>query len=198
MKTRPLHILLLAIMLASLFIPTRVAYAATITVESFGDGVADPAHCPGASCTLRDAIAKASAGDKITFNMSGFPTATITLTQGELVIDKNLTIQGPGSAILTIDANHASRIFRVGVYITNITVSISGMTITNGNTPHEGAGIYVYNTGGAPNSLSLNDMIITQNTGTTSNGGGIYNGGNLTITNSYITDNYSYASGGGI
>src|SRR5262245_30382643 len=56
--------------------------------------------------TLRDVINNhAQAGDTITFT-SNFPT-TITLTLGELVIDKDLTIVGPGATKLSVvAANH--------------------------------------------------------------------------------------------
>src|SRR5262245_37831882 len=46
--------------------------------------------------SLRQAVADAVSGDTIDFNLSGCP-CTITLTSGELVIDVNLTINGPGT-----------------------------------------------------------------------------------------------------
>src|SRR5262249_21305783 len=51
--------------------------------------------------TLRQAIADACATDSITFSLGG-AAQTITLTSGELVIGKNLTITGPGAALLTL------------------------------------------------------------------------------------------------
>src|SRR5213596_2645359 len=62
----------------------------TITVTNPGD------IGPG---TLREAIAGALPGDTINFATG---LGTITLTSGELVIDKDLTISGPGSGNLTI------------------------------------------------------------------------------------------------
>ncbi len=56
--------------------------------------------------SLRDAIALAPAGATIDFDQaltSGGP-ATITLTLGELLISKGLSIDGPGADLLTIDA----------------------------------------------------------------------------------------------
>jgi hypothetical protein len=44
--------------------------------------------------SLRKAIDDAIPGDTISFNLSGCP-CTITLTSGALVIDANLTINGP-------------------------------------------------------------------------------------------------------
>ena len=68
-----------------------------------------PTPCPGgyAVCntndrgpgSLRQAILDASPGDTINFAPS---VTTVTLTSGELVINKNLTITGPGANRLTI------------------------------------------------------------------------------------------------
>ena len=60
--------------------------------------------------SLRQAIADAMPGDTINFDLSGCP-CTIMLTSGELVINKDLTITGPGANLLTISGNNASRVF---------------------------------------------------------------------------------------
>src|SRR6476469_1241873 len=56
--------------------------------------------------SLRDEIAAAAPGDTISFaaSLTNAGPATISVTHGELLIDKNLTINGPGSNLLTIDA----------------------------------------------------------------------------------------------
>ena len=59
-----------------------------------GDGT-----CTDTKCTLRDAIAFANPGATITFSVTG----TIFLAQGELLIDKDLTIDGAGAAQLRVD-----------------------------------------------------------------------------------------------
>ena len=71
-----------------------------------------PTPCPGgyAVCntndrgpgSLRQAILDASPGETINFAPS---VTTLTLTSGELVINKNLTINGPGSYRLTVTTN---------------------------------------------------------------------------------------------
>ena len=53
--------------------------------------------------SLRATISSASPGDTIAF-ASGV-TGTITLTSGELDINENLDIEGPGAGILTISGN---------------------------------------------------------------------------------------------
>jgi hypothetical protein len=75
--------------------------------------------------TLRHALAIASDGDKINIVARG----TITLTSGELVVDKSLTIRGPGKANAGVSGNGTSRAFHV---TPGTTVSIEGLTIING------------------------------------------------------------------
>ena len=56
------------------------------------------------SGSLRQAILDASSGDTINFAPS---VTTVTLTSGELVIDKNLTITGPGANRLTVQVDRS-------------------------------------------------------------------------------------------
>jgi hypothetical protein len=88
-------------------------HAATLTVTSKADN---------GSGTLRKTIANAAAGDVIKFNVSG----TITLTSGELLINKNLKITGPGASNLTISGKGQSRVFNIGSK--TVTISGSGST----------------------------------------------------------------------
>ena len=68
--------------------------------------------------SLRQAIIDACPGSTITFDTAGvFATPqTITLTTGELVIDKSLTIDGPGASQLTVSGNNASRVFYMSLH----------------------------------------------------------------------------------
>jgi hypothetical protein len=144
--------------------------------------------------SLREAIAFTQAGGMINFDPS-LAGGTITLTQGELVINKNLIINGLGAAQLTISGNNADRVFNVDDGDSSvIDVTISDLTISNGAYGSGGFG------GGIRNqeNLMIADSIISGNRGT--DGGGIYNTGTLTITNSAISNNTAGQSsyGGGI
>ena len=105
--------------------------------------------------SLRADIAAAHSGDQIVFAKS---VHAITLSSGELVLDKNLDIEGPGATKLTISGNNASRVFDVG---NNATVTIAGLTIANGRVVDDvGGGIR--NESGA--TLRLVDYTIANNT----------------------------------
>ncbi len=159
---------------------------ATITVQSLFDGAANAANCPGVNCRLRDAIAAAVAGDTIDFSVTG----VIALHFGELVIDKNLTINGPGAAQLLISGFNNTRIFRI---LPGVTVALSGMTVAEGRHIDIGGGIY--NSG----TLTIVDSIFSRNF-SGQGGGGIFNDGILTVTNNTFSSNNIalQASGGGI
>src|SRR6516162_2574228 len=77
--------------------------------------------------SLRQAILDTPAAGTVDFQpgLSG----TITLTSGELLINKDLAISGPGAGLLTVSGNSASRVFEVAA---STTVNISGLTIANG------------------------------------------------------------------
>src|SRR5438477_11616753 len=72
--------------------------------------------------SLRQALADVNDGDTINFAVTG----TIGLTSGELLVDKAITISGPGAASLTVNGNAKSRVFHIG---SGRTVTISGLTI---------------------------------------------------------------------
>src|SRR5258708_30360694 len=80
--------------------------------------------------SLRQAIldANATAGAN-TINFDPSVTGTITLMTGQLPdITNNLVVTGPGAASLTINGNNTSRVFLIA---NGITVTISGLTISN-------------------------------------------------------------------
>ena len=172
---KPLRLVLfgLAILLVIAYAPP--VHAATITVVQTSDGPANASDCPGTLCTLRDAIAKANSGDTINFAFTG---ATIALTNGQLVINKDLTITVVHPCDVTIDAQHNSRIFDVQA---NKALTLNELCLDNGfvDTSGDGGGIRV--AGGA--SLTLNSVIMLGNRvqGSGPRGGAIYNNGTLSV-----------------
>ncbi|QDV53624.1 choice-of-anchor Q domain-containing protein [Gimesia fumaroli] len=167
--------------------------------------------------SLRDAIeqANASAGaDTISFDAS-LADQTIQL-MNQLRITDDLTIIGLGSDQLTIDANHTGRIFDVydGTHSANLYVSISGLTLANGDanvlpnlentTPSIGLGGNIsykrYNTGGAIfnyEHLSVSDLVFQDNQARL--GGAISSqsgaGATMSIENSVFLRNTASAGG---
>src|SRR6516164_4596961 len=78
--------------------------------------------------SLRGVIAQAHDGDQIIFDHS-LRGQTITLTSGELAINKDLDIEGLGADQLAVSGNHSSRIFNISG---GATVTIAKLTITDG------------------------------------------------------------------
>ena len=140
--------------------------------------------------SLRQALADANDGDEISFGVTG----TITLTTGELLVNKSITINGPGSDHLTVDGNHASRVFHVSG---GVTATIAGLTITNGSASDWGGGIH-----NDQSVLTVNNCNIVGNFAP-GWGGGIFNdswttSATMRVTNSTISGNSVNSIGGGI
>jgi len=160
--------------------------AATITITNTNDS---------GGGSLRQAIADAHNGDTVDFGVTG----TITLTTGKLLVDKSITVHGPGSDHLTVDGNFVDPVFYVSG---GVTATIAGLTIANGNAQfHDstnGGGIYNDHA-----TLAVDKCTVSGNYAGFG-GGGVYNSsGTLTLTNSTVTGNwaaapYSIGSGGGI
>jgi len=207
MKTKILRNIFISVNL--LFALTRLLVAGTSDGRGFvGVGDALPATVIVVSNTndsgpgsLRDALAAANDGD--TIDATGV-SGTILLTGGELQINHNVTINGPGAEDLAVNGNATSRVFEN--FASDAT--ISGLTITNGLATFRllayfgGGGIL--NHGG----LTLSGTSILSNNVNSGGffvafGGGIYvdSGGTLTVTNSTISGNQTglgNGQGGGI
>lgn len=178
--------------LAALSALAAVGWAAPAQADSFT--VTNTSDSGGGS--LRDAITAATATpgpDTITISATG----TLTLASALPDLPDGLTITGPGAADFTVDGNGANRIFLV---LNDRTVSISGLTATNGSSPGgdpfgdpNGAGIE--NEG----KLTLDHVTVSNSTATNGNGGGIAteSGATLTLTASTVTGNSVIEGAGG-
>src|SRR5262249_2412226 len=135
--------------------------------------------------SLRNAVAQANANigaDTIVFS-SLFNTAqTITLTSGVITFagDTNLTtVTGPGAGLRSVSGGHTQGVFWVN---SGISASISGLTMTAGNSGNGGG---LYNAG----TVSLDNVTVSgshaNNTGANAGGGGLFNSatGTATLTN---------------
>jgi hypothetical protein len=145
----------------------------------------------GSSGTLRATIAAAGSGDTIVFD-SSLNGKTITLNGNELLLNKNLTIQGPGATNLAISANHLSRVFEVAA---NTQVTLDDLTI------RDGSGSGLYDGGGLFNQGTATVNGCTFSGNSAEYGGGICNHtvwATLTVTNSVFSGNTANTGGGGI
>lgn len=180
----PRFALLLWFALSLLSLP---AIAATFTVTNLNDSG------PG---SLRQAMLEADAavGDDTIVFQNGL-SGTIILTTGQLTINSNIAIYGPGANVLAVSGNNVSPVFFVGICI-GPTASIDGLTIKDGNNINSGGGIF--NGGG---TLTISNSILSGNS-TRSEGGGIASVttgcgsgnlfGKLTVINSTLSGNSAF------
>lgn len=153
-----------------------ISALASVSVQSAVLIVANTADTGADS--LRATVAAAIPGDTIEFALPasdpGYNPSTgiftVSLTSGEIVIDKNLSITGPSAANIAISGNHSSRIFTV----TSGSVQLSHLLLING-TAKGADGV------AAPPWNGL--------TGMPGIGGAILNQGTLVITNCTFMEN---------
>ena len=158
---------------------------------------ADGAAVPSGKLDLRGAVDLAnvlSGAHTITFAPSVFAKAqTITLTSGQLELSNTggtETIAGPAAG-LTVSGGGLNRVFQVD---SNVTASISGLTITaGGGTADRGGGLLIL---GMAN-LALTNCTVTGNTAST-NGGGLANYGTVILNNCTVSTNTASKNGGGL
>jgi hypothetical protein len=175
-------------LLAALIAGAESVHAATLIVTSTADSGAG---------SLRDTIAAANDGDTIQFDAT-LNGQAITLSSGELAIDKNITISGPGPSALAVrrSSEGGTPTFRVFHIMPGRNARIEGIAIANGTA--YGAGVL------NDHAVLVMDNCTVQGGRVQSNaGGGLYNDGTggsatMTILNSNISGNYAYWKGGGI
>lgn len=158
------------------------AFASDCAVTDSGD------NGPG---TLRNCIDNVATddGDIVTV-----PAMTISLTSGELWIDRALVIRGEsaGTSIIDGGANALNRIFHISLSGSK-RVEIRDLTIRGASVKDSGAGIYASGLG----ELAIFDSVIRKNyasptaTGVLQGGGGIFAAGEirLSLVNSEVLEN---------
>ena len=212
------------------------ANAATITVNSTADNaVADVAGV----CTLREAIQSINmAGnqlgctadisqnpfgtdDTISFDSIVFATSqTITLDSSALIIEADITVNGPGQDQLTLDATNNSRVLQFfgqpadklgvtlndltitggsasdggGIYLDQALLEMNYCTVTGNSAVFSGAGINI----GGDGSATIINSIISNNLADYGAGIDVASGGSLYLLNSSVSANTANRSGGGI
>ena len=192
------------------FTLTVSAPASFVVTTTADDASGTASNCPAGSassnCSLRDALAAASAAGagNITFSSSVFSASntaaqnTIALNNGTLGISSFTTITGLTSGsgptlknLVTVAGDGPSSNFSVFTVNSGVTgAAIANLNITNGNN---------YNGGAINNSGTLTVSASTLANNSACNGGGIANSGALTVNNSTLSGNYGggYVTGCG-
>jgi len=196
-----------------------LALPITFTVNTLTDeDLTNPANvnCVSPSgCSLRAALHAADNRGAMSTTID-VPAGTYLLSLGALqvgvVTGENVSITGtsggaPADTIVQQAAGCTEPALSCMVFsldptglVGGVTVSISGLTITGGQTGLGGGGIL----GGsisptAPDNTTLSNCAITNNTSTGAPGGGVgYTHGSLTVTGCTFTGNSTNSNGGGI
>jgi len=164
---------IILLFLACCFLPISLIAAPLETVRNTND--------MGAG-SLRQAIIDVNPYGEIIFNLPG-PTAHTIFVQSELLIDKSLTISGPGSNQLTIDGTgSAIRVITVNDEVVGQSnVVISGLTVDGGLSAING----IFNR----ENLTVNDITVKGTQDGLVAAGQFSAGALLTVNDSLLTDN---------
>lgn len=133
--------------------------------------------------SLREAVELANSGDVVYFEPS-INSDTIVLTSSQILINKNLTIQGNGFIYTKISGNSINRIFSIQQ---NYDVILTGLALQNGAGSLGGA---IYSKG----TTTISNSYVSDNSAT--QGGAIYaDKGVLNLNNSVIAVNAADTGG---
>ena len=177
-----------------------IAFTVNVTADATdtnpGDGLCEIDTPPSDLCTLRAAIQEANAsagideiivpGGVFTMNRVG---SDDTAFAGDLDITDDVIIRGNVVTPTIINGGGIDRVFHI---TGSVSVTISSVTVRNGNTVDNGGGFL--NNGGV---LTVISSTIRSNRAS-NNGGGIFNGGALKLVNSTVSTNTAVFNGGGI
>lgn len=149
----------------------------------------DPVATDGTGISLREAVRDSSPGSIISFapTMAG---QTVQVTDGQVLIDKELTLDGSTVASgITLSGTGTSRLFEVAA---STTLTVDSLTFRDGNATGDG-GAFLVN-----GHLILQRSSLVENT-CTGNGGAIatVNGGTAFLRNSTLAYNSAPGGNGG-
>lgn len=170
------------------------AYAAGIVVNTTDDELNNDGDCSLREAiqaanldTAVDACTPGSGADEISFSLGA--GAVITLTQGQILIKNDpLTLTGPGKTLLTVDGNHAVRIFDVKA---GAPFTLTGMTLQHGMTADSGGALR------SDSAVVISEAAFIENAAN-ADGGALDVAGNLTMQNSDVLSNTARGEGGGV
>lgn len=132
-------------------------------------------------CTEQGVLEAVAYGGGPHFFACDGPTTVATL--GEVVIDKDVVLDGGGNLVL--DANQEHRVLSV---VPGVAAELIGITLSRGLVPVDGEGGGVLNEG----TLTIRDSVLEDNiTRSVSAGVGVYSSGTLTVADSVIRRNGS-------
>jgi PKD repeat protein len=141
--------------------------------------------------SLRYAVGIAQPGDTVTFTPT-LASQPITLTTGQIDIDKSITIDGSGAPNVAVSGNDASRIFEIWSQ-GDITVTLRALSIIHGLSGW-GGGVRNYASLNIINSRFANNVAVPMDG--PSYGGGLANYGVTTIYDSVFVSNTADYGGG--
>ncbi|HET8625790.1 MAG TPA: putative Ig domain-containing protein, partial [Thermomicrobiales bacterium] len=212
--------------------PRAAAAGPTFTVTGTADTIDAASNCAGVNASnlpgpdgvvsLREAICAADSitggGATVAFatgtNGHPFVLALNPLVDGgvddgpndadtgDLDLAQSMTITGNGAGNTIIDGGGTSRLFDTYISTTAITVTISGVTLQNGNVgatdSFVSAGAIFVN---SDDAMNISDSVIVNNRATNNigaNGGAIDSLGTLSLDNVTLTGNHATFRGGAI
>jgi hypothetical protein len=132
----PLRALMMGVAIAALGAFASPAAAATVTSGS--DSLVPQ---PG---ELRYEIANADPGETVEI----VPGVNPSLSQGHILINKDLTVEGQGADATIVGSSASSRIFMISLMSSQAVVTIRDLTINSGHAPNGAAGAGAGGTGG--------------------------------------------------
>ncbi len=162
---------------------------AVYTVTGNGDAGAGVGNSGDLRYVITQLNAMGGAANTISFAQG--VAGQIGLASALPAINSNVEINGPGQSVLEIRRTSANDPYRIFAVNAGITVTITGLTMSNGKVLTGGGGIRNMGT------LTVVDCTLADNIGST--GGAIYSGGgSLTVTGCTIRNNTGPGGGGGI